>query len=183
MLKIYSLLILLFVTGAQSAEDVRPKVYPIPPTTENLLFYVQRSKNTNAIVYDLNRLPDGTPDPTNPIHIYWIRYASDSTTEELSYIQQKYAYGLVSRPYNGQKNAYVIQFVSYDKKNFYLLPTSTQKKYAAFTNINGKLAELKKVFIMLNGGTFWFPTIEYIELIGRDPATQQITTERFVPKR
>ena len=183
MLKIVSLLILLFVTGVQSAEDVKPKVYPVPPATENSLFYVQRSKNTNAIVYDVNRLPDGTPDPLNPIHIYWIRYASDSTKEELSYIQQKYAYGLVSRPYNGQKNAYVMQFVSYDKKNFYLLPTSTPKKYAAFTNINGKLSELKKVFIMLNGGTFWFPTIEYIELIGKDPATQQTITERFVPKR
>ena len=175
MLKIYSLLILMLFSGTEFAEYSKPHLYPVPPTTENSLFY--------AIVYDLNRLPDGTPDPTNPIHIYWIRYASDSTTEELSYIQQKYAYGLVSRPYNGQKNAYVIQFVSYDKKNFYLLPTSTPKKYAAFTNINGKLAELKKVFIMLNGGTFWFPTIEYIELIGRDPATQQITTERFVPKR
>ena len=183
MLKIYSLIFLLFVTGVQSAEDVKPKVYPTPPTTENSLFYVQRSKNTNAIVYDINRLPDGSPDPTNPIHIYWIRYASDSTKEDLSYIQEKYAYGLISRPYNGQKNAYVMNFVSYDKKNLYLLPTSTPKKYAIFTNINGKLCELKKAFIMLNGGTFWFPTIEYIEMVGRDPATQQIVSERFVPKR
>ena len=76
-----------------------------------------------------------------------------------------------------------MQFVSYDKKNFYLLPTSTPKKYAAYTTINGKLSELKKVFIMLNGGTFWFPTIEYVELTGKDPATQQIISERFVPKR
>ncbi|HQW21849.1 MAG TPA: DUF4833 domain-containing protein [Bacteroidia bacterium] len=183
MLKIYSLLILMLISGTEFAEDYKPHLYPVPPTTENSLFYVQRSKNTNAIVYDLNRLPDGTPDPKNPISIYWIRYAVDSTKEELSYIQQKYAYGLVSRPYNNQKNAYVLQFVSYDKKNFYLLPTGVPKKYAAFTNINGKLAELKKVFIMLNGGTFWFPTIEYIEMVGKDPTTHQIITERFVPKR
>ena len=183
MLKVFSLSILFFVTGVKSAEDIRPRIYPVPPTTENSLFYLQRSKNTNAIVYDLNRLPDGTPDPENPIHIYWIRYASDSTKEELSYIQQKYAFGINSRPYKGQKNAYVVQFVSYDKKNFYLLPTSTPKKYAAYTTINGKLSELKKVFIMLNGGTFWFPTIEYVELSGKDPATQQIIFERFVPKR
>ncbi|MBK6987899.1 MAG: DUF4833 domain-containing protein [Bacteroidetes bacterium] len=183
MLKIYSLLILMSITGTEFAEDFKPHLYPVPPTNENSLFYVQRSKNTNAIVYDLNRMPDGTPNPKNPINIYWIRYAVDSAKEELSYIQQKYAYGLVSRPYNSQKNAYVLQFVSYDKKNFYLLPTSTPKKYAAFTNINGKLAELKKVFIMLNGGTFWFPTIEYIEMIGKDPTTHQMISERFVPKR
>lgn len=128
MLKIYSLVVLLFVSILESSEEIKPKVYPVPPTNENSLFYIQRSKNTNAIVYDLNRLPDGTPNPTNPINVYWIRYAVDSTMEELSYVQQKYAYGIVARPYNGQKNAYVLHFVSYDKKNFYLLPTSTPKK-------------------------------------------------------
>lgn len=183
MLKLYSLLILLFISGVQSLDEKAPKIYPVPPTSENSLFYVQRSKNTNAIVYDLNRLPDGTPDPNEPLHAYWIRYASDSTQEDLSYIQSKYAYGIVSRPYNGQKNEYVMQFVSYNKRNIYLLPTSTPRKYGAFTNINGKLSELKKIFIKLNGGTFWFPTIEYVELIGKDPSTQQIISEKFIPKR
>jgi hypothetical protein len=158
-------------------------MYPVPPDSENMLFYIQRSKNTNAIVYELNALPDGTPDPARPVNIYWIKYTSDSTTEALNYIQQKYAYGLNMRPYNGQKNSYVLQFVSYGKKNLYLLPASHGKKYAAFTSINGKLAELSRVFIQLDGGTFWFPTIEYIELTGRDPVSRQTVTERFQPKR
>lgn len=173
------ILIMLLTAG----EVPVPKVFPVPPTNDNSLFYVQRSKNTNAIIYEVNKLSDGSPDPTNPINIYWIRYAEDSTTEALSYIQSKYAYGLNCRPYNGQKNAYVLQFVSYSKKTMYLLPTGNGKRYAVFTNINGKLCELKKIFIMLNGGTFWFPTIEYVELSGKDPSTQIAVSEKFVPKR
>jgi hypothetical protein len=177
----YLSFILIMMLGATESGVV--KVFPVPPVNDNSLFYVQRSKNTNAIIYEVNKLSDGTPDPTNPVSIYWIRYAEDSTTEALSYIQSKYAYGLNFRPYNGQKNAYVLQFVSYSKKTMYLLPVGNSKKYGVFTNINGKLCELKKIFIQLNGGTFWFPTIEYVELTGKDPNTQATVQERFIPKR
>ncbi|MFN8165723.1 MAG: DUF4833 domain-containing protein [Bacteroidia bacterium] len=158
------------------------KSFPTPPANDNSLFYVQRSKNTNSIIYEVNRMPDGTPNPQEPVKIYWIRYASDSAIEDLSYIQSKYAYGLTSRPYGGQKNAYVLQFVSYSKKTLYLLPESNGK-YGMFTNINGKLCELKKVFIMISGGSFWFPSIDYVELTGKDPASQMTVVERFVPKK
>lgn len=183
MLKICSFLLLLMTTGVSPDDNPAPKIFPVPPTNENSLFYLQRSKNTNAIIYEVNRKEDGNLDPLNPINIFWIRYATDSTKEDLSYIQSKYAYGLTIRPYNGQKNAFVIHFVSYDKKNFFLLPTATPKKYAVFTNIDGKMAELKKIFIKLNGGTFWFPTIEYVEMTGKDPANQQNVAEHFLPKR
>lgn len=183
MIKIATLFCFLLIVGPATDEAPAPKVFPTPPTNENSLFYIQRSKNTNAIIYEINRGVDGNPDPLNPIKIYWIRYASDSAKEDLSYIQSKYAYGLNVRPYNGQKNAYVLQFVSYDKKTLYLLPTSTPKKFAVFTNINGKLSELKKVFIKLNGGTFWFPTIEYVEMLGKDPSSQTTVAERFLPKK
>jgi hypothetical protein len=157
------------------------KIYPVPPVNENSLFYIQRSKNTNAIVYETNRLPDGKLNAVDPINIFWIRYATDSTPSELTLIQRKYAYGVNVRPYNGQKNSFVVQFVSYKKKNIFLLPVNNGKRYAAYTNINGKFAELKKIFVSTSGGTFWFPTIDYVELSGKDPATQQPVEERFKP--
>jgi len=75
----------------------------------------------------------------------------------------------------------VIQFVAYKKRNIFLLPVNNGKRYAAFTNINGRLAELKKIFISISGGTFWFPSIEYVDLIGKDPTSLQTVTERFKP--
>jgi hypothetical protein len=162
------------------ASDKTPRAYPVPPVNDHSLFYIQRNKNTSTIVYETNLRKDGLPDPKNPLNIYWISYSSDSSVNPLTVIQRKYAYGITSRPYNGRKDAFVFQFVAYGKRDFYLLPQGN-KKYLVFTNINGKFAEFKKLFIQLNGGTFWFPTIEYIELTGKDPVTHQTITERFKP--
>jgi len=167
--------------NSATSDAIATKMYPVPPVNENSLFYIQRSKNTNAIVYEVNKKPDGKINDLDPVKIYWIRYASDSTTDELTPIQRKYAYGVSARSYNGQKNSFVVQFLAYKKRNIFLLPTANGKHYSAFTSINGKLAELKKIFISTSGGSFWFPTIDYVELTGRDPSTQQIVVERFHP--
>src|SRR5438552_3281274 len=73
--------------------------YPTPPRNKNSLFYVQRSKNVNAIVYEANIKSDGTLDKEEPVKIYWIRYTSDSTRAPLTFIQNKYAYGIKSEPF------------------------------------------------------------------------------------
>jgi hypothetical protein len=154
----------------------------VPRAIDNSLFYIQRSCNTNAIVYEANVGRDGIINDEEPVKIYWLRYSEDSTTADLNYIQRKYAYGVNAHKVADQKNRFVLQFVSYSKKNIYLM-AKPNGKFAAYTNINGKLAELKRVWIQLNGGTFWLPTIEYVELFGKDPATQLPVSERFKPKR
>ena len=174
---LFSFIATLFIPS----EIVVSKVYPVPPVNENSLFYIQRSKNTNAIVYEVNRNMYGEINEENPVKIYWISYSTDSTTDELTLIQRKYAYGVTTRKYNGQKNSFVIQFVSYKKRNIFLLPTANNKHYNAYININGKLAELKKVFVSTSGGSFWFPTINFVELTGKDPSTQVAVVERFNP--
>src|SRR4051812_9869016 len=95
------------------------KVYPVPPVNENSLFYIQRTKNTNAIVYEVNKTADGKIDQKDPVKVFWIRYATDSTTEELNTIQRTYAYGVHANPMKGQTNAFVLQLVAYKKKNIF----------------------------------------------------------------
>ena len=178
----YFLAIFTWITITNFNPDLpAPKIFPVPPINENSLFYIQRSKNTNAIVYEVNRLPDSKINPTDPIKVYWINYASDSTTSELSLIQRKYAYGVSVKQYNKQKNSFILQLVAYKKRNIFLLPSGNEKHFIALMNINGKLAELKRVFVSISGGTFWFPKVDYIELSGIDPFSKQKTVERFVP--
>lgn len=155
--------------------------YPVPPVNENSLFYIQRSKNTNAIVYEVNRLADGRINSEDPVKIYWIRYTSDSSTADLTPIQRRYAYGITSKTYDNLKNSFVLQLNSYKKRSIFLLPSTNGKHFTAFININGKLSELKKIFVATSGGTFWFPAVDYVELTGKDPSTQQTVVERFKP--
>jgi hypothetical protein len=44
--------------------------------------------------------------------------------------------------------------------------------------INQKQAILNRIFIKINGGSFWFPNVEYVELSGFDPATGAPVSER-----
>jgi hypothetical protein len=178
---ILSVLLLVSPSFGEGERSGVSRVYPVPPANDRSLFYIQRTKNTNAIVYEANMLPDGRIDTTDPVKIYWIRYSSDSTTAGLTSIQRTYAYGVNATELSQQKNSFVIKFNAYKKRNIFLMPAGNEKRYAAFTSINGKMAELKKIFISTSGGTFWFPKIEYVELSGRDPSGHQAVVERFVP--
>jgi hypothetical protein len=157
------------------------KSYPIPPVNENSLFYINRTKNTNAIVYEINKMPDGKINPEDPIRVFWIRYATDSTTEDLTAIQRTYAYGVHAKRLKEGSNSFLVQLVAYKKRNIFLMPVPNSNRYAALMNINGKMAELKRIFVSISGGTFWFPKVDYIELTGRDPSSHQSVVERFVP--
>lgn len=185
----YSILLLFLFNSVLSFELIAqvkqdPELgldYPIPPENNKMLFYVQRSNNNNAIVYETNLLEDGTINRNEPIHVFWIRYSSDSTTSELTYIQRHYAYGIESREIEGKNGQFILNFVSYSKKKFYLLPEREGNKYQALTMINGKMAILERVFITITGGTFWFPSIESIHLFGKDPLTKEQVSEKFKP--
>lgn len=172
--------------AAHGAFQLKPELYggwnyPVPPTNSKTLFYVQRSNNNNAIVYETNLNADSTINRAEPVHVYWIRYSSDSTKAELTYIQKKYAYGVKSVEIEGKSGQFILNFVSYDKKKFYLVKSREGNMYQALTMIDGKMAVLEKVFIQLNGGTFWFPTIDEIVLHGRDPLTKEKLVEHFIP--
>ncbi|MFN8142902.1 MAG: DUF4833 domain-containing protein [Bacteroidia bacterium] len=155
--------------------------YPVPPQNDRSLFYLQRSKNTNAIVYEVNVLPSGKIDADNPLKIYWMQYATDSSMAELNYVQRRYAYGINAVPVNGHPGQFVLNFVSYEKKKFYLISDPDGKRFRTFASINGKMSELKRIFIHLDGGTFWFPNITDVEIVGKDPSTQQLIVEHFKP--
>jgi hypothetical protein len=164
-----------------SPEPNNTVVYPVPPVRDNSLFYIQRTKNTNAIVYETNYLPNGRINTKEPIKIYWIRYASDSTTAELTSIQRTYAYGVHVNQLKTENSSFIVQLVAYKKRSIFLMPISNGTRYAALMKINGKMAELKRIFVATSGGTFWFPKVDYIELSGKDPVTHLPVIERFQP--
>ena len=59
------------------------------------------------------------------------------------------------------------------------LRKSNDDKFYVFTDINNKQSILKQIFIRVNGGSFWLPNIEYVELKGIDPSTGLEVVERM----
>jgi len=154
--------------------------FPVPKGNKNMAFYVQRTHNINTIVYELNYNKDSTLNEKTPIHPYWIRYADKGETQELSYIQNTYAYGIVSKVIDAEKKTFKINFVSYKKRDIFLVRSKNSNRYHAYITINGKLSQLDRVFARIDGGTFWVPHITYVEITGKD-LNGNVVSEKIIP--
>lgn len=148
--------------------------FPVPVGNPNQLFYLQRTSNTNTIICELNT-KNGQVDADEPVRVYWIRYNDKGQREELNFIQRKFAYGIKSELIG--KDKYELNFVSYKKFPMYLMK-GTNNKYNVYGTINQKQAILNRIFVKINGGSFWTPNVEYVEIQGTDPATGKEVIER-----
>jgi len=128
-------------------------------------------------MYDLN-FENGTLNVEEPVHVYWIRYSDQGQRQELSYIQRTFAYGIKATALKNS-NGYVMHFVSYKKYLLYLLKSAADNKYRVYTTVNSKTVVLNRIFIKINGGSFWSPKVEYVEIKGIDPASGKEVTDRL----
>jgi Domain of unknown function (DUF4833) len=151
------------------------KGFPIPAGNSKQLFYLQRTPNKNTIVYELN-YKNGEIDSEEPVHGFWIRYQEDGQKEDLNYIQRKFAYGLKTKKI--AENQYEISFVSYKKYKMFLR-MGADKKFHLYTTINQLTAELTSIYLKINGGAFWTPNIEYVDIYGVDPTNRSVMKERM----
>jgi len=151
---------------------------PVPRNVKELLFYVQRDPDANTVVYALNLDDKGDLNEDEPVKIFWIRYKEGGKIQELNYIQRKFAYGLNVTKIN--RELYELRFVSYNKLPL-VLRKNAEGKFQVYTAIKGKQAELDRIFIRIEGGTFWVPNVLYVELKGREPGSGKTVVSRFKP--
>jgi len=179
MKKIYfSIILLSFIVGLTG--HLKQKKYPKPEGVKHLLFYVQRTQNTNTIIYELNVNDKDEINIKNPIKIYWINYADDESTEPLNYVQKKYAYGIETEMLDTDKKTFRFSFVAYKSKELYLMKNPADNKYHVFYYIKDKLLMLDRVFIKTEGGLFW-PKVKYTDVFCMDHLKNEEVTERIIP--
>jgi len=158
------LLIVLF--GLISINDSELGDYPIPPESEEMLFYIQRNHNKNTIIYNANFDKNGNLIEDNPIDVYWIRYEEDGRRMELREIEKLFAYGVKSSKIESEKNQYKIKLVADDKRDLTLIQKEPFKAVVN-TRINDKSSQLIHLYIFADNSGFW-PKVKYIELYGKD---------------
>ena len=157
----------------------RPAPFPVPNGVPNQLFYLQRDPNTNTVIYQLNVDRAGHLDENEPVNVFWLRYDEHGERKELNFIQRKFAYGLTAEKLATDK--YELKFAAYGKLRFYLLRSPTDKAFHVYTTIAGKQLQLERVFLRIEGGTFWVPNVKYIEFKGLSTATREPLVERVLP--
>lgn len=174
------LTLFLFTTQSRAqAKDPSPINFPTPKNVDHMLFYLQRDPNTNTLIYALNLEKNGSLNADNPIEVYWIRYGEKGQKKDLGYIQRKFAYGIDTKALGGDK--YEFHFVSHKKLSFYL-QRSSDKGYHASVTINNHTIKVNRLFVRIQGGSFWLPNVKYAEIEGTDEATGKPIVERVSVK-
>lgn len=166
--------LLLLMVGFATSVVVAQDKFPVPVGNPNQLFYLQRTANTNTIICELN-LVNNVLNAEDPVHVFWIRYTDKGQREELNFIQKKFAYGIKSTLIS--KDKYELNFVSY-KKFPMILMKGANNKFNVYGIINQKQAIINRIFVKINGGSFWSPNVEYVEIKGVDPASGKEVVER-----
>ncbi|WP_412467967.1 DUF4833 domain-containing protein [Pedobacter sp. KLB.chiD] len=174
---IFSILnFILFATPTWSqSKDPSPINFPIPNSIDHMLFYLQRDPNTNTLIYALNFEKNVNINPDHPIQVYWIRYGEKGQKKELGYIQRKFGYGIDTKALGGDK--YEFHFVSYKKLPFYL-QRFPDKSYHVSVTVNKRTIKVNRLFVRIQGGSFWLPNVKYAEIEGIDEATGKSLVER-----
>ncbi|KAF2510581.1 DUF4833 domain-containing protein [Flavobacterium foetidum] len=165
--------------SAQS-DNPSPLQFPTPKNIDDMVFYIQRDPNTNTAVYAINYQENGEINKSNPIKAYWIRYAEKGEKKDFTYMQRKFAYGLESKTVNNDE--FELQFVSYKKLPLTLKKMDFDQKYHAFVNVNQKKIQIEKIFVRIEGGSFWLPNVKYAEVTGIDASSNKRITERLLLK-
>lgn len=155
------------------------ETFPIPKMSANGLFYMQRSNNSNTVIYDANILKNKKINAENPVHAYWIRYAEGSKIEELSTVQRTLAYGLHFNDKSKKENSFEGYFFGYRKRKFVVELNKNNKAVALFP-INGKMQVIDRIFVKVEKAGM-MPDVPYIELFGHDPVTGVTAYEKFKP--
>lgn len=164
---------------AQS-KNPSPLHFPTPKNIDNMLFYIQRDPNINTAIYAINYQENGKIDKNNPIKAYWIRYAEKGEKKDFNYMQRKFAYGLESKTLDNEE--FELQFVSYKKLPLTLKKIDSDQKYHVFVSVNQKRIQVEKIFVRIEGGSFWLPNVKYAEVTGIETSSNKLITERMLLK-
>lgn len=152
--------------------------FPVPKNIPGLLFYIQRDPNTNTICYQLNFDEQGRLSERNPVNTFWIRYTDGGIRRDLNYLQRKFAYGVNVKPIGN--SAFELRSVAYSKLPLFLR-RDKKNEYHVYAKIDTKECILDRVFIRIDGGSFWSPNVLYIELKGTDTVTGKTIIQRIKP--
>ena len=141
------------------------------------LFWIERSKNANIIQYDARILPNGRLSPRNTVVAYWVRLAEQGQIEELSWMQEVFAFGF-EELYDPDTDSASLEMVVDFGRDLTVLRVGDA--YRVKTTINGMPAYLEKIFIEAHKRGFLI-TVEYIDVYGVDARTGEPLLERFTP--
>jgi hypothetical protein len=148
------------------------------PDDPNVLFYIHKNTNPNAVVYALNLNENNKIDTQNPIEVFWRRYQEDGRKKKLAWLEKTFAFDFKVKPVKGKENFFAFNLIAMKDKKLY---ASQNKKGEpiVFMTIAGKTSLLEKLYIMVDD-TKRIQSVLSIEIFGKDPKTGELIYEKII---
>lgn len=172
-----TLLIAVLVGAQPRASEGVFAAFPKPAPAKDLLFYIQRNKNANTIVYEARLDALGRLSEKDPVQVNWIRHTEGGIREGISLLEGTVAYGVKHR--GTERGVAYMDFVASDRYPF-TVSIDHQGQAEARMTINGRPARLHHVEINAVEGAFW-PKVTHVDIHGTDLGTGQPVVERYIP--
>ncbi|MCC2111229.1 MAG: DUF4833 domain-containing protein [Hyphomicrobiales bacterium] len=147
------------------------------PSDPNLLFYIQHSQNPNTIVYAARRGSVTPFDPDAPIEVFWRRFSRQGEREALTFFERIFVFGTRTRPEGTSGTRFAARLAASSMAHgiLELGPTGDPR-------IVGKVGDhdVRVIYAYAELGDYAFiPKINFIDVIGRDLASNDYVTRRI----
>ena len=153
------------------------ETFPVPHEP-NQVFYVQRSLNSNTMVYVARLDGEGELDPKRPVDVFWRRYNDAGERKELSTLERGIAFGVISNPVSGQPGSFTMHVISYPKRPALLKLVGGVPRLEA--KVAGEPCRLDHAYLEVDDSGR-LPSVTRVDLYGYSLATGQLIKESFIP--
>ncbi len=163
------------VTELDNLPRVKPD-YPVP-REPNQIFYIERSSNSNTVVYCAN-IKDGKLDPDKPVIAYWRWYNVDGHKKPLNFIERMLAYGVTSVNHNGPDGSYSFKIAAFPERTVYVR-LDAKGHPEAFGRVGDRWVRLVYVYLQVDDSGL-LPNVPSLDFYGYDMATGKALHEHII---
>ena len=165
------------ITESGEVAPLRPE-FKIP-NEPNQLFYVQRSPNSNTVVYAARLDGHDNFDSRAPVEAFWRKFNIDGSKQPLNFIEGMMAYGVkLQARKSGQPVTFTIAALPQRKLT---LAFDAQHHPQALIQIGAHTAKLVYVYLqVVEGGLM--PDVPALDILGIDTASGKAIHEHLIQK-
>lgn len=165
------------VTEGNEIEHLRPEFRV--PEEPNQLFYVQRSPNSNTVVYAARLDARGEFDSATPVEAFWRKFNIDGSKQSLNFMERLMAYGVQMNTHaKGQPVTFTIAALP---ERTLTLAMDAQHHPEALMQIGDHTVKLAYVYLhVVEGGLL--PSVPALDIFGTDTASGKAVHEHLIQK-
>lgn len=162
------------VEEVDSLPVVRPD-FPVPDDP-GMVFYLQRSTNSNTVVYAARFLDDGKLDPRQPIVAYWRRFNTTGERLALKMIEDSFAFGVRARA-TDDPDVFSLYVVSYPERRATLRLVEPGRAELLLP-VDGRQMRMRYAYVDVDESGL-MPSVREVVVTGHDTQTGRALVERI----